>query len=32
MDVPEYKDEKDEQGEKDGHVVHCAQHDDQLPS
>ena len=28
--LPENENEEDEQGEKDGHVVHCAQHDDQL--
>lgn len=28
--VPEYENEEKEQGEEDGHVVHGAQHDDQL--
>lgn len=28
--VPEYENEEKEQGEEDGHVVHGAQHDDEL--
>lgn len=30
--LPENENEEDEQGEKDGHVVHGAQHDHQLAS